>query len=214
MLSFDQTNAFYRQFMHDKYSQNGEDGVLEKLLEQLNIHHGLCCEFGAVDGVHLSNTFKLVENGWKAVYIECNPVHFDDLKNLEKSYPILSLTKKVEIRGENSLDNLLAQTFLCEDFDILVIDVDGPDNLIWRSLINYKPKIVMIEIAAKYTTEDVEQIELPSYRHDSPYFDLVTGTSLVAMSKIAQDKGYTPIMNTFGNLIAVRNDYVHLLKIK
>jgi hypothetical protein len=48
------------------FSQNGEDGVIEYILDKLNITSGTCCEFGAWDGKHLSNTFNLIKNkDWK-----------------------------------------------------------------------------------------------------------------------------------------------------
>ena len=50
-------------FKKNIYSQNGEDGILEEILKKLNIKkNGWCCEFGAWDGKHGSNTFNLVKN--------------------------------------------------------------------------------------------------------------------------------------------------------
>ena len=64
------TNRFYAQYAKDIHSQNGEDGIIEELLKRLEIKDGWVCEFGAWDGVYLSNTFALVEKGFKGVYIE------------------------------------------------------------------------------------------------------------------------------------------------
>ena len=54
--------------MFDKYkknffSQNGEDGVILELLKRLKLKKKIlwCCEFGAWDGIHGSNTFNLVK---------------------------------------------------------------------------------------------------------------------------------------------------------
>jgi hypothetical protein len=60
-------------FSHNIHSQNGEDGIIQELLNRLNLKNSsdrYCVEFGAWDGMHLSNTFALVEGGWKAIYIE------------------------------------------------------------------------------------------------------------------------------------------------
>ena len=55
------SNNFYNEFKKDNHSQNGEDGIIEELLNRLQIKSGWVCEFGAWDGIHLSNTFNLVK---------------------------------------------------------------------------------------------------------------------------------------------------------
>ena len=66
------------------YSQNGEDGILIHLLKKIKILKNdkdlWCCEFGAWDGIHGSNTFNLVKNyNFNAVYIEGDKDKFKDL---------------------------------------------------------------------------------------------------------------------------------------
>ena len=73
------SNLFYNRYAKDVHSQNGEDGIVEELLKRLNINSGWVCEFGAWDGIHLSNTFNLVQKGFNAVFIEGDPVKFKDL---------------------------------------------------------------------------------------------------------------------------------------
>ena len=60
-------------------SQNGEDGVLAAIFEKIGTANKWCCEFGAWDGVHLSNTNTLIQNGWSSVQIEGDISKFVDL---------------------------------------------------------------------------------------------------------------------------------------
>jgi len=78
------TNDFYNTYSRDVYSQNGEDGIIEELLKRLNINNGWVCEFGAWDGIYLSNTFNLVEKGFNAVFIEGDVNKYNDLLNTVK----------------------------------------------------------------------------------------------------------------------------------
>ena len=63
----------FQKYRKNIFSQNGEDGVISEILERLklNKNNSWCCEFGAWDGIHGSNTFNLVKHSdYNAVYIE------------------------------------------------------------------------------------------------------------------------------------------------
>ena len=70
------------------FSQNGEDGIILEIIKRLNLNgkNKWCCEFGAWNGIHGSNTFNLVKNfNFNAVYIEgdkkrFNPVTVEGIK--------------------------------------------------------------------------------------------------------------------------------------
>lgn len=67
-------------YRHNKYSQNGEDGILEYMLQRLPNLTKWACEFGACDGKRFSNTFHLVETRhYNAVYIESDPSSYVEL---------------------------------------------------------------------------------------------------------------------------------------
>jgi hypothetical protein len=40
------------------YSQNGEDGIIDYILNKIPDKDNWCCEFGAWDGKYLSNTYE------------------------------------------------------------------------------------------------------------------------------------------------------------
>ena len=62
-------------FFHERnvHSQTGEDGVIAAICHALDIREGTAVEFGAWDGVHLSNTAALREAGWETCLIEGEP---------------------------------------------------------------------------------------------------------------------------------------------
>jgi hypothetical protein len=81
------------------YSQHGEDGILIYILDWLcsnDVPVGKwCCEFGAWDGKHLSNTFNLVEAfNWSSVYIEGDSVKFKDLLKTATCHPSIQPINK------------------------------------------------------------------------------------------------------------------------
>ena len=59
------------KFKKSIYSQNGEDGILDKIFSTLGINKGKFVEFGGWDGIKYSNCYNLVKNGnrQKLVYL-------------------------------------------------------------------------------------------------------------------------------------------------
>lgn len=189
----------FDKYRRDIYSQNGEDGVTLEILKRLHITKGWFCEFGAWDGKFLSNTYFLINKGWKGVYIEGDKDKYDQLirnvnKFEDKVYPFCAY---ITASGKNSLDNVLAKTPLPIDFDILSIDIDGDDYFVWESLTNYKPKIVIIEVNSGYLPD----IKITSTKSNK-------GTSFLSMVVLGKKKGYTPVCHT-GNIYFIRRDYLN-----
>ena len=81
----------FQKYKRNIYSQNGEDGIILEILKRLKLNskNKWCCEFGAWDGIHGSNTFNLVKNlNYNAVYIEGE----------KKKYKELNLNSVIDIK--------------------------------------------------------------------------------------------------------------------
>lgn len=181
-------------------SQNGEDGVIASVLDQLGITGGWCVEFGAWDGKFHSNTWDLVHNhGWKAVYIEANETAFQQLVANSLVLPdVHCLNEFIEIDGPKSLDSLLGRTPIPEDFDFLVIDIDSNDWHIWRSLQGYRPKVVMIEFS-EFCPPEIYYVKDSAAPGPS-------SASLSAVCDLGKQKGYDLIAVVGGNALFVLHE--------
>lgn len=187
----------------DAYSQNGEDGILAELLRRLGVFERTgekwCVEFGAWDGVHLSNTCNLIRNhGFRAVLIEGERKRYEYLCRNLPGDEVVKICRFVTLQGDATLDAILGTTPIPRDFDLLSIDIDSCDWHVWKSLEQYRPKLVIVEFN-------------PTIPVDVPYvqpadFSVHRGNGVKAMDDLAQDKGYTTVCVHGGNLIAVRDD--------
>src|SRR6056297_2455992 len=126
----------------DVHSQFGEDGILAEILSRLGIaqetREKWCVEFGAWDGVYLSNTYRLIdEEDWRAVLIEGDPARHADLCRNIPSDRIVKLCRFVGFGETDSLDAILSETAIPQEFDLLSIDIDGCDYHVWESLNRY-----------------------------------------------------------------------------
>lgn len=182
-------------------SQNGEDGIIEYIFDKLDIKEGNFIEFGAWDGKHLSNCFNLVEKGWTGIYIEGDPLRYQDLqKNFGSNEKITCVLNYVSFKDSNNLDCIIERSGHKNlRFDFFSIDVDGLDYNILEDLERNLPKVICIEINAGH----------------SPLYDKIIpeeisrnniGQSLKIMSDLAHKKGYFPLCYT-GNLFLIKEEY-------
>ena len=192
-------------YSESTYSQFGEDGIIAEILQRLESAvalDGWCAEFGAWDGIHLSNTCKLIrERSYSAVLIEGDP---DRVKDLAKNFPeknILKICRFVNFEGANSLDRIFADTPIPPNFDILSIDVDGVDYYIFESLHVYRPKVVCIEFNPTIPNA-VDFVQAKD-------FTVNQGCSGRSLVRLAGAKGYALVASTPCNLIFVDTAYLH-----
>jgi hypothetical protein len=187
------------QYRNNIFSQAGEDGILEYLIERPHIENRWCVEFGAWDGIHLSNTRNLIINhGWSAVMIEGDKEKFIKLENEYKANPSVHTLCKM-VGGDNDdpnrLDAVLRETPLPKEFDLLSIDVDGNDWYIWNTLKEYTAKIVIIEANSSIP---------PEMSRVNPV-NSGNGASARALLELATIKGYELVAHT-GNCIFVKKE--------
>lgn len=174
------------------WSQHGEDDIVDSLLQQIGISNGFFVEFGAWDGKHLSNTYSLYERGWSGCYIEGNPSRVADLTRNCPEERVIKVCSFVEASGPCSLDNILADHNVLE-VDLLSIDIDGDDYLVWQSVNHYLPKILVIE----YNSTIPFDTRYVNPQHQSH------GNSALSIKELSEEKGYILAAGTPTNLIFV-----------
>jgi hypothetical protein len=181
------------------HSQTGEDGVLEQILKTLGIQNGWCVEFGAWDGKHLSNTYKLMQEGWSGVFIEGSPLrHVDLMKTYEGNPKAHCICAFVNFEGENNLDGILKKTPIPKDFGVLSIDIDGNDYHIWDSVKAFAPRVVVIEFNPTIPPH-VEFVQPKD-------MNVNQGNSIASLVKLGKQKGYELVAMTTLNAFFVKKD--------
>lgn len=114
--------TFANKYGKNVFSQCGEDGILEEVIDRIALIGGTSVEFGAPTREYCSNTFNLPDH-WVKYY-------FDD----NTTDPNVT---KMMITPDN-INELPACT-------ILSMDTDGEDFRLWQAY-KGKPDIVIIEI--------------------------------------------------------------------
>lgn len=202
------------EFKSDKYSQMGEDGIIEKILKTLLKNdkqsfsaNKWCVEFGAWDGRYLSNTRNLIETrNYNAVLIEGSQAKFKELeKNYSKNSRVIALNHFVGFEKKDNLDQILAKTSIPIDFDFLCIDIDGNDYHVWQAITKYQPKAVCIEFNPTIPTE----VKFVQKADNS----INQGSSLLSLVELGKEKGYELVAVLSVNAFFVRKEYFPLFEI-
>jgi hypothetical protein len=185
------------QHRADVHSQFGEDGMIRKALEVLPEGPRWCVELGAWDGRHLSNTYRLmVEEGWSGVFIEGDANRAAELRDTYRGNDRAHcISAFASFEGANRLDDLLASTPIPADFDVLSLDVDGNDFHLWRSLEQYRPRLVVVEFNATIPN-DVDWVQAADPAVNQ-------GSSLAAFVRLGREKGYELIATSDFNAFFV-----------
>lgn len=202
------------------YSQNDEDGIIEEIFKRLNSpnfantsilnNQNLSfVEIGVENGLEC-NSLYLLHKGWKGLWLEGNP---KQQQPIEQKFSSLLKSQKLKlgigIITPNNINEIISQVGLnSNNLDFLSIDIDGNDIYLLEA-IEFSPKVIYIEYNAKF----------PALLNKKPVFNPQNfwkgtdymGSSLLAISEIAEQKGYVLVGTniTGANAFYVRNDLIN-----
>jgi hypothetical protein len=182
------------RYKQNVFSQTGDDGIIERIFTCIGTKNKLCCEFGAWDGIHLSNTRNLITHEWEGVFIEADKEKFSELEKNYSGCDNVHLINSYVDSSENTLEVILKNNDLLWKYyqmDFLSIDIDGLDYEIFKSL-NLRPRVICIEIYSAYHPNSKVQVN-------------GAGKPFSSFIELATVMGYTMICYT-GNAFFIRND--------
>jgi hypothetical protein len=138
------------------------------LFEKIGVRHRSFVEFGAGDGLHLSNTANLrLHHGWSGLLMESSE------------------------RAEN-IEALLRRYDVPADFDLLSIDIDGNDYWVWKAIEAYLPRVVIVEYNIFFLPEMAKSVAYDAdYDWNEKWYHRYHGASLAAFERLGRSKGYS-----------------------
>lgn len=168
----------------DDWSQFGEGRIISECLDRMGIDEGTAVEFGAGDGIHLSNTRHLAfRPGWEVVMVESDSDKVVDLhENYATNPQVLTSYNHVAVDNVNEV--------VPADARVVSIDVDGYDYAI-LSAMAARPYVLCVEhhpMAPIHVAED---------------FGPDHGCSAGMLCEWAAHNGYLPVAMTHCNTIMV-----------
>jgi len=198
------------------FSQWGEDGIIQYLINQIPIENKIFVEFG-VENYKESNTrFLLENNNWSGLVIDGDEKNIQSIKQ-ENLYWRYNLKAECTFINRDNINDIIKNSGISGDIGILSVDIDGNDYWVLEKIDVINPRILIIEYnslwgdSAKVTVPYDEKF----MRNNKHYSNLYYGASLNAMFHLAEQKGYSLVgsNSNANNAFFVRNDLIGNLKI-
>jgi len=190
------------------FSQGDEDGLIEEIFRRIGTTSRRFLEIGVGDGLE-NNTAYLLASGWSGTWIEANATHVDSiLRNAATAIREERLAVVLAMATADNVDDLVRDSGLNGEIDLLSLDIDGNDYHVLRSLEAVEPRVVVVEYNAAYRPPLRWIMSYdPEHQWDgSNYF----GASLSAFEGLMAVRGYALVgcCLTGANAFFVRADLV------
>jgi len=203
------------------FSQNGEDGVIEHIFQQIGFTNKVCVEFGACDGMRISNTrFLKEEYDFRRILIEGGG--YDKWPNSTDGEKLV----RALITPDN-INTILADENCPQTYDFLSVDIDGDDYWVWKAMtmrarvviVEYQPSIPndvpltiipsqtdikshLVACGTDWNYRNSEETAKPNQFILNGYY----GANLRAFYNLATTKGYKFCTTIMDNAIFVLNE--------
>jgi hypothetical protein len=191
-------NLYQKQFL----SQWGQDGVLEKIFEVIGTTNKFFVEFGSSgNDTGMGNTAYLRRFGFDGLLMDGNDSPYGNIVN-DRKYDL-----KIEFIKPSNINELFKKYNVPKEFDFLSIDIDGQDFHVWNNLQGYSPRVVSVEMNY-HIAPGADKV---MYLDDNWVWkgNAMSGSSVTALKKLGNKKGYSLVCTCMSDAIFVRNDLIY-----
>lgn len=192
------------------FSQWGEDGIVDWLVERLPQIPQTFVEFGVEDYRESNTRLLMCLRNWRGLVMDGSAEHIADIQR-QDIYWRNDLTAKCAFIDRDNVNQLISEAGFTGDIGLLSVDIDGNDYWVWQAIDVVAPVIVVCEYNAVFG--DKYQLSVPYQaafqRTRAHHSNLYFGASLPALVALASEKGYTFVgtTSTGCNAFFVRDDY-------
>ena len=200
------------KFSFSIYSQFNEDGIIQFLVNNLDIKNNEFIEIGVENFEEANTRFLLENNIWRGLVIDSSSEHIKFIKK-QNYYWRNELNAENAFVTKENVNKIIKKYEFNQNIGLLSIDIDGNDYWIWDSISVIKPDILVIEYNSllgihKNLTLKYDQNFM---RPDKGIYRCLYGASLKALTTLSRKKGYSLVaVNSNGNnAFFVRNEILN-----
>jgi hypothetical protein len=191
------------------FSQFGEDGIIQFLINHVPIEHEVFIEFGVQSYAESNTRFLLVHDNWHGLIIDGGDSHIDFTQRLGLDWQYHLDAVQAFIDRDN-INHLIRAAGIEGDIGLLSVDIDGNDYWVLERIDAVSPRIVVVEYNSVWGPDAA--VTVP-YRADfrramAHPSQLYWGASLMALTRLLRRRRYALVGgNRAGNnAFYVRDD--------
>lgn len=173
------------------FSQFGEDGIIQWLINNVDISNRTFIEFGVEDYVESNTRFLLMNNNWTGLVMDGSEENINRLKS-QKWFWKYDLTAIAAFITKDNINQLITDAGYKGDIGILSIDLDGNDWWILNAIACVSPSILICEYNNIFGAEKKVTVPYDTgfVRNRKHYSNLYWGCSIAAYCSWAEENGY------------------------
>lgn len=197
------------------FSQWGEDGIIQFLVNNVPIEQRTFIEFGVEQYTESNTRFLLVNDDWKGLILDGDEDFVRTIKH-DAVYGRHNLTAVQCFLTRENINETFEKAGFAGDIGLLSIDVDGNDYWLWDAVNIVNPRIVVCEYNSVFGPDAAVTVPYnPTFQRTRAHpSNLYFGASLAALCSLAEKKGYDFVgSNSSGiNAFFVRKALNHRLR--
>lgn len=134
------------------FSQWGDDGIIQWLINHIDIDSETFIEFGVEDYQEANTRFLLMNNNWSGLVMDGSKKNVARITNSEY-YWKYDLSAIAAFIDRDNITGLIEAQGFPKEVGLLHIDLDGNDYWIWEKIENISPAIVIMEYNSVFGAE-------------------------------------------------------------
>ena len=183
------------------FSQWADDGIIQFLINYLDIDKKKFIEFGIENYREANTRFLLINNNWSGLVMDYSKINIKQLQT-EDIYWKYDLKAVSAFVTKDNINSLLEDNGFTGEIGLLHIDIDGNDYWIWKEINVISPIIVIVEYNSIFGINNPWTIPYSENfnRTSAHYSNLYFGSSILSLCDLGEAKGYYFIgSNSNGN---------------
>ncbi len=194
------------------FSQWGEDGIIQRLVDVVPLGERNFIEFGVEDFSESNCRFLMMNDNFSGFVMDGSA---ENAATCQSSYYYwkYALQMKQAFITRDNVNELLANSGFGPDLAILSVDLDGVDYWVTEAIRGFNPRILIHEYNAVFGGERKISVPYdPAFQRGEKHFShLYWGASLGALTHLAEKRGYTLVGTNSAccNAFYVRNDLLN-----